>query len=84
MDTELARTFLTVITSGSFISAADRLHCQPIDSQHAHSHARRPTGLHTLCRPGLKLEQSFEEKLVMVSTGPKGRPEPEPGYVYVD
>jgi DNA-binding transcriptional LysR family regulator len=26
MDTELARTFLTVITSGSFISAADRLH----------------------------------------------------------
>jgi DNA-binding transcriptional LysR family regulator len=26
MDTELARTFLTVITSGRFISAADRLH----------------------------------------------------------
>ena len=26
MDTELARTFLTVIASGSFISAADRLH----------------------------------------------------------
>ena len=26
MDTELARTLLTVITSGSFISAADRLH----------------------------------------------------------
>jgi len=26
MDTELARTFLTVITSGSFISAAERLH----------------------------------------------------------
>jgi DNA-binding transcriptional LysR family regulator len=26
MDTELARTFLTVVTSGSFINAADRLH----------------------------------------------------------
>ena len=26
MDTKLARTFLTVITSGSFISAADRLY----------------------------------------------------------
>ena len=26
MDTELARTFLTVITSGSLISAAERLH----------------------------------------------------------
>jgi DNA-binding transcriptional LysR family regulator len=26
MDTEVARTFLTVITSGSFISAAERLH----------------------------------------------------------
>ena len=26
MDTELARTFFTVIISGSFISAADRLH----------------------------------------------------------
>jgi LysR family transcriptional regulator, flagellar master operon regulator len=26
MNTELARTFLTVITSGSFVSAADRLH----------------------------------------------------------
>ena len=35
-------------------------------------------------RPGLKLEQLFEEKLVMVSTDPKGKPEPQPGYVYVD
>jgi LysR family transcriptional regulator, flagellar master operon regulator len=26
----------------------------------------------------------FEEKLVMVSTDPKGKPEPQPGYVYVD
>lgn len=35
-------------------------------------------------RPGLRLEQLFEEKLVMVSTDPKGKPEPQPGYVYVD
>ena len=26
MDTELARTFLTVVAAGNFISAADRLH----------------------------------------------------------
>ena len=26
MDTELARTFLTVVASGNFITAADRLH----------------------------------------------------------
>jgi LysR family transcriptional regulator, flagellar master operon regulator len=26
MDTELARTFLTVVTSGNFITAAERLH----------------------------------------------------------
>jgi hypothetical protein len=26
MDTELARTFLTVVTAGNFISAADQLH----------------------------------------------------------
>src|SRR3954462_13273196 len=26
MDTELARTFLTVVTAGNFITAADRLH----------------------------------------------------------
>ena len=35
-------------------------------------------------RPGLKLERLFEEKRVMVSTDPKGKPEPQPGYVYVD
>jgi DNA-binding transcriptional LysR family regulator len=35
-------------------------------------------------RPGLKLEQLFEEKLVMVSTDSKGKPEPQPGYVYID
>jgi len=35
-------------------------------------------------RPGLKLEQLFEEKLVLVSTDAKGKPEPQPGYVYVD
>ena len=26
MDTELARTFLTVVAAGNFISAADKLH----------------------------------------------------------
>lgn len=35
-------------------------------------------------RPGLKVEQLFEERLVMVSTDPKSKPEPQPGYVYVD
>ena len=35
-------------------------------------------------RPGLKLEQLFEEKLVMVSTDAKSKAEPQPGYVYVD
>jgi LysR family transcriptional regulator, flagellar master operon regulator len=35
-------------------------------------------------RPGLKVEQLFEEKLILVSTDPKGKPEPQPGYVYVD
>jgi DNA-binding transcriptional LysR family regulator len=35
-------------------------------------------------RPGLKIEQLFEEKLILVSTDPKGKPEPQPGYVYVD
>ena len=35
-------------------------------------------------RPGLKIEQLFEEKLILVSTDPKARPEPQPGYVYVD
>ena len=35
-------------------------------------------------RPGLKIEQLFEEKLILVSTDSKGKPEPQPGYVYVD
>ncbi|SHM04305.1 LysR family transcriptional regulator [Bradyrhizobium lablabi] len=35
-------------------------------------------------RPGLKIEQLFEEKLILVSTDPKSKPEPQPGYVYVD
>jgi LysR family transcriptional regulator, flagellar master operon regulator len=35
-------------------------------------------------RPGLRIEQLFEEKLILVSTDPKGKPEPRPGYVYVD
>lgn len=35
-------------------------------------------------RPGLKVEQLFEERLVMVSTDPKAAPEPQPHYVYVD
>ena len=35
-------------------------------------------------RPGLKIEQLFEEKLILVSTERKARPEPQPGYVYVD
>ena len=35
-------------------------------------------------RPGLKIEQLFEEKLILVSTERKARPEPQPGSVYVD
>lgn len=39
-------------------------------------------------RPGLTVEQLFEERLVMVSTRvstrARGKPEPQPGYVYVD
>ena len=35
-------------------------------------------------RPGLKVEQLFEEQLILVSTDPKSEPEPQPGYVYVD
>jgi DNA-binding transcriptional LysR family regulator len=35
-------------------------------------------------RPGLKIEQLFEEQLVLVSTNPGSEPEPQPGYVYVD
>jgi LysR family transcriptional regulator, flagellar master operon regulator len=178
MDTELARTFLTVIASGNFISAADQLHVsQSSVSTHPHSLTGRSAWLHAFCpqqsrhnanicrpaisaarparhdigvpesfsgtlvvggrfglweefllkwlrlfraarpeisvraesalepelmqgliegrmdiavmytpqnRPGLKREQLFEEKLVMVSTNPKGKPEPQPGYVYVD
>lgn len=35
-------------------------------------------------RPGLKVELLFEEQLVLVSTNPKGAPEPDEGYVYVN
>jgi DNA-binding transcriptional LysR family regulator len=35
-------------------------------------------------RPGLQVEQLFEETLILVSTDPNGEPEPQPGYVYVD
>lgn len=35
-------------------------------------------------RPGLKVEQLFDERLVMVSTSAKNAPEPQDGYVYVD
>jgi DNA-binding transcriptional LysR family regulator len=35
-------------------------------------------------RPGLKVEQLFEEQLVLVSTDPDSEGEPQPGYVYVD
>lgn len=35
-------------------------------------------------RPGLKVEQLFEERLVMVSTNARSAPEPQAGYVYVD
>lgn len=35
-------------------------------------------------RPGLKVEMLFEERLILVSSDPKARPEPGPGYVYVD
>ena len=185
MDTELARTFLTVVTAGNFISAADRLHVsqstvstriQTLEDQlgctlfvrnkagttltssgrqfqrHAATlvrtieQARHDIGIPegfsgTLVvggriglweefllqwlqlmkearpeisiraesglepelmagliegrtdigvmytpqsRPGLKIEQLFEEKLILVSTERKARPEPQPGYVYVD
>jgi DNA-binding transcriptional LysR family regulator len=185
MDTELARTFLTVVTAGNFISAADRLHVsQSTVSTRIHTledqlgctlfvrnkagttltssgrqfqrHAatlvrtieqarhdigipegfsgtlvvggriglweefllqwlqlmkearpeisiRAESGLESelmagliegrtdigvmytpQSRPGLKIEQLFEEKLILVSTERKARPEPQPGYVYVD
>jgi DNA-binding transcriptional LysR family regulator len=35
-------------------------------------------------RPGLKVELLFDERLVLASTNPQGKPEPGPGYVYVD
>jgi DNA-binding transcriptional LysR family regulator len=35
-------------------------------------------------RPGLKVEPLLEERLVLVSTEPAGRPEPGAGYVYID
>jgi DNA-binding transcriptional LysR family regulator len=35
-------------------------------------------------RPGLKVELLFDERLVLASTDPHGKPEPGPGYVYVD
>jgi LysR family transcriptional regulator, flagellar master operon regulator len=35
-------------------------------------------------RPGLKVEQLLEERLILVSTDPSQRPEPGNGYVYVD
>jgi LysR family transcriptional regulator, flagellar master operon regulator len=35
-------------------------------------------------RPGLKVEPLLEERLVLVSTDPNRRPEPGPGYVYID
>jgi DNA-binding transcriptional LysR family regulator len=35
-------------------------------------------------RPGLKVEQLFEDRLVMVSTSADAAPEPQGGYVYVD
>jgi DNA-binding transcriptional LysR family regulator len=35
-------------------------------------------------RPGLKVEQLFEERLVMVSSNPKSTPEPQGEYVYID
>ena len=35
-------------------------------------------------RPGLKVELLFDERLVLVSTEPGRKPEPGPGYVYID
>jgi DNA-binding transcriptional LysR family regulator len=35
-------------------------------------------------RPGLKVEHLFEEKLILVSTHPNSKSEPQSGYVYVD
>jgi DNA-binding transcriptional LysR family regulator len=35
-------------------------------------------------RPGLKVELLHEERLILVTTDPRGRDQPGPGYVYVD
>lgn len=35
-------------------------------------------------RPGLKVDKLFDERLILVSTDPNAKPEPQPGYVYVD
>ena len=35
-------------------------------------------------RPGLQIQQLFEDRLVMVSTEPSSPPTPQAGYVYVD
>lgn len=35
-------------------------------------------------RPGLTVEALLEERLVLVSTDPAGRPEPGPGYVHIE
>lgn len=35
-------------------------------------------------RPGLRIEELFEERLILVSTRPDAPPEPGPDYVYVD
>ena len=35
-------------------------------------------------RPGLRVEQLFEERLILVSTDIGSEPEPQSGYVYVD
>lgn len=35
-------------------------------------------------RPGLRIEELFEDRLILVSTNPDGPSEPDPGYVYVD
>ena len=35
-------------------------------------------------RPGLRVETLLEERLVLVSTDPRGAPELGPGYVYID
>ncbi len=35
-------------------------------------------------RPGLKVEQLFDEQLILVSTSTHSAPEPQSGYVYID